>query len=140
MHVYRTGGSDAEDWLSMNPGAPTAGTIVRLDSQILSTGHVNYLACGSSMSTSRDIDLAARPQPRSVPLPDGDGEWLDLLRTALNGTDRATCVRVIMAVASPIAEIGGVQLQNGNASMLSKTHIAGDLSAARFIQPREPPD
>ena len=44
MHIYRTGGRDAEDWLSMNPGAPTAGATVCLDSQILSTRHVNYLA------------------------------------------------------------------------------------------------
>ena len=38
---------------------------------------------------------------------DGDREWLELLKNALNGTDRNTCLMVIEAVASAIARIGG---------------------------------
>ena len=44
---------------------------------------------------------------RSILLPDKADEWLGLLRNAVNGTDRAICLRVISAVAPTIAEIGG---------------------------------
>jgi len=44
---------------------------------------------------------------RSVLSPDEDSEWLELLRNAVSGTDRVTCLAVIMAVAPAIADIGG---------------------------------
>jgi hypothetical protein len=36
-----------------------------------------------------------------------EGEWVGLVRNALNGTNRATCLTVVAAIAGAIAEIGG---------------------------------
>ena len=57
--------------------------------------------------TIADPLAAVLMKGRSVLLPGGDGEWLGLLRNAVNGTDRATCLIVIVAIAPAIAEIGG---------------------------------
>jgi hypothetical protein len=44
---------------------------------------------------------------RQVLLPNGHSQWVDLLKSSLSRTDRATCPRGIGATVPVIAEIGG---------------------------------
>jgi hypothetical protein len=54
------------------------------------------------------LAILARGRELLAQTPGGRDQWVNLLRSAFNGTDRVTCLRLIEAIAPVIAEIGGV--------------------------------